>query len=55
MNEDTILTIKWLESPEGEEWSRAHHWPISKPLLTSVRDGDPSCIMGGWTPMWIAG
>jgi hypothetical protein len=25
MNEDRALIIKWLESPDGEKWSRARH------------------------------
>jgi hypothetical protein len=39
----------WLESPEGECWSRRTHIPVWRPLISVVRDGDPSDVsLGGW-------
>ena len=36
------LVIKWLESPEGEKWSRKHHaGSTCQHLLVSVKDDMP--------------
>jgi hypothetical protein len=54
MNEDMILAIKWLESDEGETWSRKRHARVWRPLVTVVRDGDASSLMGEWQMLWLA-
>jgi hypothetical protein len=39
LDEDTKLVIKWLESPEGEDWSRhAHNTTGPATWLMSVKD-----------------
>lgn len=41
--------VEWLQSPEGERWSRRAHMPIWRPLISIVRDGEPSDVsIGDW-------
>jgi hypothetical protein len=46
MSEDEKLIVKWLESPDGEEWSRLAHTPLYGSLVSIVPDGVPSDIIG---------
>jgi uncharacterized protein YegL len=34
--------IKWLESPEGEEWSFFTHSKLWRPWILLLDDGEPS-------------
>jgi hypothetical protein len=45
--------IKWLESPEGEAWSRAHNRQgVDQHTLVTVKNDGHS--RGKWYWLWIA-
>jgi hypothetical protein len=44
--------IEWLESPEGEDWSKFVHEPTSY-ILASIKD-DSELIMEHSVLVWVA-
>ena len=52
MSEDEILTVKWLNSADSDEWRSQAFKAIYRPLLSVVRDGDTSCLSECW--LWVA-
>ena len=46
--------IKWLESPEGEEWSFQHHSKLWRPLVLVIPDGSGSADMDEWSMAFVA-
>jgi hypothetical protein len=47
--------IEWLESADGEKWSKAAHRHVYQPLVSLLNDNEPSCLaMTEWRPFWMA-
>lgn len=49
--------VAWLESPEGEEWSRLFHAPGYRKRLTLlmvVKDDDEDSQIFDWLWLWVA-
>jgi hypothetical protein len=62
MNEDMILVIKWLESDEGQEWSRKFHRSDLSlnhmpPYLVTIKEDLPianAIVHGIWVALCLA-
>jgi hypothetical protein len=55
MSEDELLTIKWLNSDDSDEWRQKTFARIYRPLLAAIPDGYPSCVMSETVySLWIA-
>lgn len=49
MNEDTILTIKWLNSDDSDEWRAGNIARVYRPLVALIPDNEPSDFAVGCT------